>query len=150
MKTQINFLNTTKYKFRYLKTFELILNTVEKEEKFKKPLTLDLTLIDDVQMRQYYLEYKGKDKTTDILSFPFTNSFSTSFLKQKFLGEILISYQKVQQQAKEYRHSITREFCYLFTHGIYHLLGFDHMTKEEENIMNQKVDKIMKLLQIER
>ncbi|TRM73097.1 rRNA maturation RNase YbeY, partial [Sulfolobus sp. A20-N-F8] len=76
--------------------------------------------------------------------------FSTSFMKEKFLGEILISYQKIQQQAKEYGHSVTREFCYLFTHGVYHLLGYDHISLEEEKQMNKKVDKIMKLLQIER
>lgn len=150
MKSQINFLNTTKYRFRYLKMFNLILNIIEKEEKFQKPLSLDFTLIDDEQMRKYYFQYKGKDRTTDILSFPFVNSFSTSFMKEKFLGEILISYQKIQQQAKEYGHSVTREFCYLFTHGVYHLLGYDHISLEEKKQMNKKVDKIMKLLQIER
>ncbi|TRM73345.1 rRNA maturation RNase YbeY, partial [Sulfolobus sp. A20-N-F8] len=68
MKSQINFLNTTKYRFRYLKMFNLILNIIEKEEKFQKPLSLDFTLIDDEQMRKYYFQYKGKDRTTDILS----------------------------------------------------------------------------------
>ena len=66
------------------------------------------------------------------------------------MGDIFISYEKIIEQANQYGHSILREFAFLVTHGIYHLLGFDHMTKEEEKVMFDKQEKILEILKIGR
>lgn len=66
------------------------------------------------------------------------------------LGQIIISPWKIKKQAKEFNHSLRREFCYIFAHGIAHLFGFDHITEEEAKIMNGHVDNIMNKLNIKR
>ncbi|UVD81932.1 rRNA maturation RNase YbeY [Mycoplasma iguanae] len=149
MKNNLNYLNNTNYKFRYLKDFQAILDYYQKLMKFKKFINIDFVLIDDVEMQKISKIYRNKDKTTDILSFP-SNWKSLEFVEPIPLGEIFISYNKVKDQAKEYKHSIRREFCYLFTHGILHLYGLDHQTEKEEKIMNNLADKIMKKMNIGR
>ena len=59
------------------------------------------------------------------------------------LGDIYISLDKASEQAKEYGHSMKRELCFLFVHGLLHLLGYDHMKKEDEEIMFSLQDKIL-------
>ena len=66
------------------------------------------------------------------------------------MGDIFISYDKVLEQANEYGHSELREFAFLVTHGLYHLLGYDHMNENDEKIMFEKQEKILELLKIER
>lgn len=66
------------------------------------------------------------------------------------MGDIFISYEKIIEQAKEYEHSILREFAFLVTHGMYHLLGYDHMNQEDEKIMFGKQEKILDILKIGR
>ena len=66
------------------------------------------------------------------------------------MGDIFISYEKIIEQAKEYEHSILREFAFLVTHGMYHLLGYDHMNQEDEKIMFAKQEKILDILKIGR
>ena len=66
------------------------------------------------------------------------------------MGDIFISYEKIMEQAKEYEHSILRELAFLVTHGMYHLLGYDHMNQEDEKIMFAKQEKILDILKIGR
>ena len=66
------------------------------------------------------------------------------------LGDIVISIPKVEEQAEEYGHSFYREMCFLFTHGLLHLLGFDHMNEEDEKVMFSRQKEILNALNIER
>ena len=66
------------------------------------------------------------------------------------MGDIFICYDKILEQSQNYGHSVLREFSFLVTHGIYHLLGYDHMTKEDEKEMFDKQEKILELLKIGR
>ena len=66
------------------------------------------------------------------------------------LGDIFISVDHAKKQAEEYGHSLRREMCFLFTHGILHLLGYDHMTDEQEKEMFGLQDEILGALSIER
>ena len=59
------------------------------------------------------------------------------------LGEIIISYERAEAQAKEYGHSLLREMSFLFVHGMLHLLGYDHMSKEQEVVMFKLQDEIL-------
>ena len=68
----------------------------------------------------------------------------------RFLGEIYISYDKCVEQAKEYGHSIKREFCYLAVHGLLHLLGYDHIKEEDKKIMRALEEEILDEYDIKR
>ncbi|QJG66793.1 rRNA maturation RNase YbeY [Mycoplasma phocoenae] len=144
------FTNETNYQFRYLKEFKQILDFAQKEFKSKKNIEVDLVLMDNESIHQYNLEYRNKDKPTDILSFPIEYEGVVTLLDTRPLGQLLISYEKIKEQAKTYGHTIKREYCYIFCHGIAHLFGFDHLTPEEEKIMNSHVDNIMKKMNIGR
>ncbi|VEU59232.1 rRNA maturation RNase YbeY [Mesomycoplasma neurolyticum] len=148
-KNSLNFLNDTKYKFEFLNEFKKIVDYAQEEFEIEKPLHVDLLLTNNLKIKKISNEYRKKDKETDVLSFP-TDWNDFKFLDYLFLGEIIISYEKIIEQAKEYGHSIKREFCYLFTHGMVHLFHFDHQTEKDEEIMNSHVNNIMKKLGVNR
>lgn len=149
MKNQIYFLNQTEKKFMYLQKFKTILELFQNQMKISLPIIVDLILIDSNQMKIMCKEYLQKDKVTDILSFPSgaLNLKNNDFIH---LGEIFICAEKISEQAKKYNHSLTRENCYLFTHGLFHLYGLDHKTLEEETYMNNLTEQIMKKMKVER
>ena len=66
------------------------------------------------------------------------------------LGDIVISIDRVKNQAQEYGHSFEREFAYMIVHGFYHLMGYDHIKEEDKQKMRPKEEKILKLLDITR
>ena len=72
------------------------------------------------------------------------------FMHEDVLGDIIISIEKVEEQAKEYGHSFERELSYMVVHGFYHLMGYDHMTEEEKTEMRKKEDVILNALNITR
>ncbi len=113
-------------------------------EKIASQLTTDgveLIITDDATMRTLNLEHRGKDSTTDVLSFPIEAPFTQESVFGIPLGSIVISADLVQQKAKELGHSEHEELSLLFIHGMLHLLGFDHetdsgeMRKREEEII---------------
>ncbi|TPE57781.1 rRNA maturation RNase YbeY [[Mycoplasma] falconis] len=147
---KLTFENNSSYDFEFKQDFENILEQARKEFKSKKPLQVDVLFVGYKKMRQLNNQHRGKDYTTDILSFPFDAQEELDFLDFKPLGQIIISPWKIKKQAKEFNHSLKREYCYIFAHGIAHLFGFDHITEEETRIMNGHVDNIMKALNIKR
>lgn len=94
----------------------------------------DIIFIDDIEMQQLNKEYRGIDKTTDVLSFALNDNKHINPILNS-LGDIFISIPKMKSQAIEYGHSEMRELSFLTVHGILHLLGYDHMEKEDEEIM---------------
>ena len=102
-----------------------------KEKDINKNVTL--ILINLTEIHQMNLSYRHLDYPTDVLSFEEN--------EEDYLGEIFICIDKVFEQAKSFEHSNEREFAFLVCHGILHLLGYDHMTKEDEQIMfkNKKI-----------
>ena len=94
---------------------------------------------------------------TDVLSFAIEDDMDKTLIDQigklskvREIGDIIISYEKAQSQATEYNHSLNREMCFLFTHGILHLLGYDHMNKNDEEVMFALQEKILSDLKINR
>ena len=126
----------------------------EQLETTKLSITVLLTTPENIQ--KINKEYRNIDKATDVLSFPI---FEKDELNQKLeendfqyediLGDIIISIEKVQEQAKEYEHSFERELSYMLVHGFYHLMGYDHIQAEDKKMMRPKEDKILKYLKIE-
>jgi probable rRNA maturation factor len=93
---------------------------------------VSITFVNNKQIRKLNNTYRHIDKPTDVLSFPFDNSFN---LPVNVLGDVIISTEKAELQAKEYGHSLEREIAFLLVHGILHLLGYDHETPEQEKEM---------------
>ena len=125
---------------------------------------VSLLLTMNAQIQEMNREFRGMDKPTDVLSFPmieYTEPGEFDFLEERddcfdpetgelSLGDIVISKEKVISQAKEYGHSILREYAFLIVHSILHLTGYDHIEEDERRIMEAKQDEIMEVLNIIR
>ena len=125
---------------------DVINHTLEHEHVTKA--FFDIIFIDDERMHEMNKEYRGIDRTTDVLSFALedNNTFKTEIRE---LGDIFISIPKMKEQAKEYGHSEKRELSFLVCHGLLHLLGYDHTRSEEdERIHFGLQDEILKDLNI--
>ena len=123
-------------------------------EKTLKHLSLDfdpfmsVTIVDNDYIHDINRTYRHKDAPTDVISFAFLDDNperDTLFHSKKMvvLGEIYISSEKAKEQAQEYGHSLEREMKFLFVHGLLHLLGYDHMNKEDEKVMFRLQDEIL-------
>ncbi|QKX39626.1 rRNA maturation RNase YbeY [Metamycoplasma hominis] len=147
---RINFKNQSFHRFNFMKDFLDILEESKIEFDAKKSLCVDVMFVTAKKMKKLNNLHRQKNYTTDILSFPLDSQEELNFLDEIELGQIIISPWKIKKQAKEFNHSLRREFCYIFAHGIAHLFGFDHITEEEAKIMNGHVDNIMNKLNIKR
>lgn len=125
-------------------------------ENFKKDAEVSVSFVDNETIHKLNLEYRGKDKPTDVLSFPMTDGdeengdidLSTGAV---MLGDIIISAEKAMEQANEYGHGIEREICFLAVHSTLHLLGYDHETSEDdEKYMNQTQESILQKIGLTR
>ena len=89
-------------------------------------------------------EYRQKDSTTDVITFALEDDDSIIVGDEvRVLGDIYISIDKAREQAREYNHSLKRELSFLAVHGFYHLLGYDHETKKEEEVMFKKQEAVL-------
>lgn len=107
---------------------------------------VDVTLVNNDKIHKINREYREIDRPTDVISFAFLDDKDEVKLSDKIpqpLGEIIISYEKAEEQAKEYGHSLNREMSFLFVHGLLHLLGYDHMKKSDEAVMFRLQDAIL-------
>ena len=117
----------------------------------KENYEIDVSLVDDETIHQINRDYRNVDRVTDVISFAFNddkdpNDQINSLDVQKMLGEILICLPQAKRQAAEIGNSLERELSFLFTHGLLHLLGYDHMTPEDEAIMFPLQEKILSLV----
>lgn len=97
-----------------------------------KNLMFNVIIIDNESIHKINKEYRGIDRPTDVISFALEDNKQINVPNLRILGDIYISYDKVKCQAEEYGHSTKRELFFLTIHGILHLLGYDHMKKEDE------------------
>ena len=117
-------------------------------------LYISITLTNPENIRRLNNEYRSIDKETDVLSFPM---FEKEEIKniiniehEEALGDIVISVQKVEEQAKEYGHSFERELAYMLVHGFYHLMGEDHIEEKDKIRMREKEEYVLEKLNIIR
>jgi len=113
------------------------------QEKFAYPAEVSVSFMDNDAIHKLNLEYREKDKPTDVLSFPMWEKEELSDGSALdghavTLGDIIVSAEKAQSQAEEYGHSLDREICFLCVHSVLHLLGYDHETSEEDEIYMKK------------
>lgn len=123
-------------------------------EGAKCDVDLSVVVTDNENIREINNEQRKIDKATDVLSFPGYEKDEWEDLKKGdelvYIGDIVISKEKVEEQAIEYGHSFEREFCYLVAHGMLHLMGYDHMVESDKVVMRGKEEEVMKKLKLER
>lgn len=125
---------------------------IENMNDFKVYISVTLTNPDNI--RKLNKQYRDIDKETDVLSFPMFEKHEIASLKEleyeEALGDIVISIERVKQQASEYGHSFERELSYMLVHGFYHLMGEDHIEEEDRAIMRTKEENVLGKLNIVR
>ena len=120
-------------------------------------LYITITLTNPENIQKINKKYRNIDKATDVLSFPMFEKdeleekiHKNDFKQEDILGDIIISIERVKDQAKEYEHSFERELSYMLVHGFYHLMGYDHIKEEDKIVMRLKEEKILVDLKINR
>lgn len=109
---------------------------------------LSVSFVDNAFIHKMNKEYRGVDRPTDVISFAFLDGEKdrNAILHGQgpvSLGDIYISVDKAKEQATSFGHSLERELSFLFVHGLLHLLGYDHMTEEDEKVMFKLQDEIL-------
>lgn len=139
------------------KLIKKVVSKVLEEEKVLPEVDVYITLTNNEEIHKINKEYRDVDRPTDVLSFPMYERHEIASLKndtddeiEKILGDIIVSVEKVKEQAEEYGHSFERELAYLVTHGMLHLLGYDHIIEEEKAVMRKREEEILETLNITR
>ena len=145
--------------------FEIINNTnkeIKEIEKLKKYMNFvikklelneaifNIIFVSNEKINEINKEYRHTDRVTDVISFALEDNPDVVYDSFRLLGDIYIAIDVAYDQAVEYNHSREREVCFLATHGLLHLLGFDHMTVEEEKIMFSKQEELLNEFEIKR
>ena len=125
---------------------KLIKKTIRYALKFEKikNAKFNIIIVNNEEIHKINKEYRGIDRPTDVISFALEDVSDEGYkLEKRELGDIYISIDKAREQAKEYGHSLNRELRFLSVHGLLHLLGYDHMKKEDEKEMFERQELIL-------
>ena len=136
------------------KILETVKSSLEVED-VKCNINLSLVVTDNKNIQEINKTQRNIDNPTDVLSFPGYEKEEWNEVKKReneviYIGDIVVSKEKIVEQAKEYNTGFEREFCYLIAHGMLHLMGYDHMNEEDKKVMPEKEEEIMKKLNLER
>ena len=113
------------------------------------PVEISISIVDAAEMQQINAGFRGVDSVTDVLSFPQYQGVEDLledldfFKREILLGDVVICFDKVTEQAEEYGNTLTREFIYLYVHSMMHLLGYDHMEEDEKAVMRAHEEAVM-------
>ena len=124
-------------------------------EDFDTDCEISVSLVDNNEIKDINSRFRNIDSATDVLSFPQLTFEEDEICDvnendEIILGDIIISVERAMEQAKEYGHSLKREIAFLTAHSMLHLLGYDHMVKEEEEVMLKKQKEILNIAGIPR
>ena len=154
---EITYLNLEENKSYEDTVKKVLYKCFEEEGLLDSKLLITITFTIPEEIRKINKKYRKIDKETDVLSFPMFEKKeldekikNKDFLYEDVLGDIIISIDRVKQQAEEYGHSFERELSYMLVHGFYHLMGYDHIEEEDKKIMRPKEEKILNDLKIVR
>ena len=140
---KVNFFNESDIN---VKEYEKLIKGIFSKMCSNKEFNIIFVNKDEIQ--RINREFRKIDKVTDVISFALIDD--TEIVQTNELGDIFICVERAREQAKEYGHSESREFAFLAVHGYLHLCGFDHQTKEEEEVMFKKQEDILKNAGLER
>ena len=143
---------------KYEEIIKRVIKQCFKEEKIENSkLYISITLTNPEHIHEINKKYRNVDRATDVLSFPMFEKSeieekirNNDFQHEDVLGDIVISIEKVEEQAKEYGHSFEREFAYMLVHGFYHLMGYDHIEENDKVIMRKKEEIVLNKIGITR
>ena len=153
------------FDFDYKELAERVIAFCLEHEQFPYDAEVNLTLTDNDGIHEINRIHRGIDRPTDVLSFPmlsYTAPGDFRFLEEEneddfnpdtgeaILGDIVISVDKVKEQAESFGHSEKREFAFLIVHSMLHLFGYDHMEPEEAEVMEAKQRELLEKLEIRR
>lgn len=113
----------------------------EKENYNEKDFYVSFLITNNEVIHKINKDYRNMDKPTDVISFAYNETENDGPVE--IIGDIIISIDKVREQAKEFGHSDVREFYYLLTHGMLHILGYDHIIENEKESMREKEEKYL-------
>ena len=141
--------NNTNNKVEELDTLDEYIKYVTKKLNIEDAI-FNIILVDTLEIQRINKTYRNIDKPTDVISFALEDNSNFRNPIARMLGDIYICIPIAYEQAKTYEHSKIREICFLATHGILHLLGYDHMNKEEEEIMFNLQEELLSEYEIYR
>lgn len=142
-------INNTDERIEELDYLEEYIKYVTKKESIENAI-FNIIFVSKEEIHKLNLTYRGVDRPTDVISFALEDGDNLKEPKIRVLGDIYISIEVAYEQAETYGHSRMREVCFLATHGILHLLGYDHMTEDEEKIMFGKQKELLDSYEITR
>lgn len=154
--SEVNFVDIEE-EAEYIELVEKVIEKAFYIEKIDKlNLYINIILTNPKNIKEINAKYRNIDKETDVLSFPMFERGEIENIKNRGndinepLGDIVISIDRVNEQANEYGHSFERELSYMLIHGFYHLMGYDHIEENEKKIMREKEEGILSKLNIVR
>ena len=142
-------INEKKEKIEELDYLNNYISYVVKKEKLEN-CVFNIIFVSNEKIHEINFNYRGVDKVTDVISFALEDANDVKEPGMRILGDIYIAINVAYNQAEIYGHSNIREICFLATHGILHLLGYDHMEEEEEKIMFTKQKELLESYEIIR
>lgn len=167
MTINIEFETDNTFEFDATKVISDVINCAMDYEKCPYEAVVEVTITDNENIHRLNKEFRQVDRPTDVLSFPaieYEQPGNFDFLDDEtcecdyfepdsgelILGDIVLSVDKIKEQAAEYNHSVKRELAFLVAHSMLHLFGYDHMTEDEAKIMEAKQEAILDILGITR
>ncbi|AKX33940.1 16S rRNA maturation RNase YbeY [Spiroplasma litorale] len=151
MKDNIDFIYEVEIKElkKYEKLFYKLLKYVKKYTNLNNKLSLSVNYISDEKSIYLNNKYRNKNYVGDVLSFPINDEYNIySQMNFKEIGDIFIAPNEAAKKANKFNHSPKTEYSWLFVHGLLHILGFDHETKEESEEMFSLTDKILSKIKV--
>ena len=146
----VEIFNQTDQEIEELETVEKVLESAIVKENLGD-VSFNLIIVDNDYTHELNRDYRKIDRETDVITFALEDEDSLVLPEDiRVLGDIYISIDKARSQAEEYGHSLLRELSFLAVHGFYHLLGYDHMTKEDEKVMFGKQEEVLEANGIKR
>ena len=138
--------------YGYEKDYSYLDGVIKKSLEIEKEndAIFSILFVGEERIQEINRDYRGIDKVTDVISFAFLDNQNFENDEVRFLGEIYICIPKMKEQAESFGHGEVRELSFLTVHGILHLLGYDHMTKEDESIMFKRQELILDAAGIQR
>ena len=157
MSVNIQFMNETTEDVSVYEALmsSVIEETIKQESLLKEMLACSFIFVTNDRIQEINKIYRHKDAVTDVITFALEDEVdgdvgSLFQIGPRLLGDVFISLERTQEQAKRYQHSFERELSFLTVHGFLHLLGYDHVVQEEEVIMFKKQEEVLNALGIRR
>ncbi|MBQ3437877.1 MAG: rRNA maturation RNase YbeY [Fusobacterium sp.] len=126
----------------YLQNYIKKILEIEKIEG-DRPFYMSIFLTNNEIIQGVNRDFREKDSPTDVISFAYHETEDFDIGPYDTLGDIVISLERVEEQAKDYNHSFEREFYYVLTHGVLHILGYDHLEEEDKKLMREREELIL-------